>query len=178
MKRILIALAAVILVAMPAYLFTAQDNEIKKLKQVVSDTSYKNYWGRLKAIKKLGKIGNLESTKILAELLGDKETTLCNECECNEKENTNTKKISNLDDVNNGCDSLQSCLEQLFEKKDLISLRDFKQCLEKGGNKNTKKWGCNNCPDTIDRMPSPNKQNPEEGFFSWCIKNCGTKVVN
>ena len=50
----------------------------------------------------------------------------------------------------NGCDSLQSCLEQLFEEKDLISRNDYIQCLEKGGNKNTNKWSCEDCPKTYN----------------------------
>lgn len=91
-------------------------------------------------VTKDGVVG-YNTLKKICELLvlGDKETTLCNECKCNEKENTNTEKTSKLDDVNNGCDSLQSCLKQIFEEKDTISRYEYEQCLKKGGNKNTKK---------------------------------------
>jgi HEAT repeat protein len=52
---------------------SGEEKEITRLKEVVKDTSYKNYWERLRAIKRLGHIGNLESTVILSDLLDDKE---------------------------------------------------------------------------------------------------------
>lgn len=130
-------------------------------------------------VTKDGVVG-YNTLKKICDLLGDKETTLCEECKCNEKENTNTntKKSYNINDVNNGCDSLQSCLEQLFEKKDLISRDDYIQCLEKGGNKNTKKWSCENCPDTFNFLRTPNKENLSKDKIDWCSKNCGTRVVH
>ncbi len=76
MKRVLITLVIIIgicLFALPLYSSSSPAADIKKFKRIVKDTSYKNYWERLKIIKRLGKIANLESTVILAELLGDKE---------------------------------------------------------------------------------------------------------
>lgn len=57
----------------PALAEAGDSPDLGDLKRDLNNRSYQNYWNRLRAIRSLGKIGNLESTKILAEFLDDSE---------------------------------------------------------------------------------------------------------
>jgi len=75
MKYYLIIGLCLLMMASPVY---SDKDDINQLKKTVKDTSYGNYWERLSAIEKLGKmVPNKEALETLIELLGDKEPPIC-----------------------------------------------------------------------------------------------------